>query len=47
MVRKAKSSVLGVEVLVQVDRLHDGLPPRILELLVGDAILLVVRHDAL
>lgn len=47
MVRKAKNSLLGVEVLVQVDRLYDRLPARLLELLVEGAIFLVVSHDDL
>ena len=46
LVRKAEN-VLGVKILVHVDRFHNGLSARLLELLVGDAILLIVSHDDL
>jgi hypothetical protein len=43
-IRRAKGSLLGVEILVQVDRFHSRQPARLLDLLVEGAIFLVVRH---
>lgn len=46
-IRRAKSSLLGVEILVQVDRFHSRQPARLLDLLIQSVILLVVvSHGA-
>jgi hypothetical protein len=45
-IRRAKSSLLGVEILVQVDGFHRRQPARLLDLLVEGAILLVISHSA-
>ena len=44
-IRGSKSSLLGVEILVQVDRVDHRLPARLFGLEVADAIFLIVRHD--